>query len=122
MEALETRATEFLENVELFFLLDAFRGHVDLERAGQRYDSRDNRFAPARPICGRLHKAAIDLDHRELDLLNIAQRRIAAAEIIQRKADTEVVETGKQSIELVIHFEQHALGHFKNQTFRRQPA
>ena len=68
--------------------LDPFGGGLDAERVGELGDRADDR---ARALAGEqvLDEAAVDLELVEREALQIAQRRIAGAEIVERDADAE---------------------------------
>src|SRR5579883_3465701 len=69
--------------------LDPLGGGDDVEAAGEARDGADDRgaVAPARQL---LHEGAVDLDLVEWEHLQIAERRVAGAEIVEhdRGADT----------------------------------
>ncbi len=68
---------------QLCRFLDAFRRRFDVERMGELGDRADDR---ARAVAGEqvLDEAAVDLQLVEREALQIAQRRIAGAEIVER--------------------------------------
>ena len=75
--------------------------------------------------CGlrpRLHdKGAVDLDLVERERLQIAQRGIAAAEIVHRDAHAERLEPAQQRQAALEILDQHAFGDFEFEPVRRQP-
>ena len=68
--------------------LDALGRGLDAERMGELGDRMDDR---ARAVAGQqvVDEAAVDLELVEREALQIAERRIAGAEIVERDADAE---------------------------------
>ena len=74
--ALGMRAPEALEFARLGWGLDAFGDHAGLERAGEREDAFDDRRAIGeQQAC---HERAVDLERVDRQLVQVAQRRVAA--------------------------------------------
>ena len=87
-EALDRRAAVGAKLHQLRGFLDALGGGLDVERMGELGDRADDR---ARAVAGQqvLDEAAVDLELVEREALQIAERRIAGAEIVERDADAE---------------------------------
>ena len=68
--------------------LDSFRGRLDSECVRKLGDCADDR---ARALASEqvLNEAAVDLQLVEREALQIAERRIASAEIVERNPHTE---------------------------------
>src|SRR3546814_1347021 len=85
--ALDMADVEPPDQVELVERFDTLGGRFHLERLGQRDDRGDDR-AVARPRLGRAaNEALVDLDLVERRRLQIAERRIAGAEIVARSGE-----------------------------------
>src|SRR3546814_8974997 len=80
------------DQVELVERFDTLGGRFHLERLGQRDDRGDDR-AVARSGLGRAaNETLVDLDLVERRRLQIAERRIAGAEIVEREADADFLQ------------------------------
>src|SRR5205814_9883327 len=64
---------------------------------------------------------AVDLDLVERERAEIAQGRIARAEIVHRNADAETAQLMQRAYGQVVRGKQHGLGDFQFETRRRQP-
>ena len=89
--------------------LDALGGRLHAERMGEFGDRADDR---AGAVAGQqvLDEAAVDLDLVEREALQIAQRRIAGAEIVERDADAERAQRVEQLQGRVAAFEEDRFG------------
>ena len=85
---LDVRATECGKRVSLCVCLDALRDDLRSERMRER-DDRANDLGFGRRIVEPTHERTIDLQDVDLKLFEIAQRRVAGAEIIQREFHAE---------------------------------
>ena len=85
--------------------LDAFGGGLDAERVGKLGDRVDDR---ARAVAGQqvLDEAAVDLELVEREALQIAQGRIAGAEIVERDANAERAQRMEQAQRRLAAFEE----------------
>ena len=61
------------------------------------------------------HEALVDLDLVERRLLQIAERRVAGAEVVERQPHAERLQLGEGFVGGVAVGEEHALGDFKLQ-------
>src|SRR6266849_6024417 len=68
--------------------LDPFDDHRHAERAAERVDGLDDHPA-VRGLVERRHEAAVDLELVEGERLQVAQARIAGAEVVEREAYPE---------------------------------
>ena len=89
--ALDGVAAEVAHPLEILGGLDAFGGDVHPEALGELDDRLDDRDV-LRPRAGFADEAAVDLQLVEDRLVQIADRRIAGAEIVERDADAERAE------------------------------
>ena len=89
--------------------LDAFGRGLDVERMGELGDRADDR---ARAVAGQqvLDEAAVDLQLVEREALQIAERRIAGAEIVERDAHAERAQRVQQPQRRVAAFEEDRFG------------
>ncbi|GCC48752.1 hypothetical protein chiPu_0033275, partial [Chiloscyllium punctatum] len=97
------------KHVALLLGLDTFRGRRHVARGGNVHDGLDDRGR--RAGSGKiLDEGAVDLDLVERKALQIAQRRIAGAEIVERDAHAELAQL-MQDIECgIVVADQHGLG------------
>ena len=115
------RVAAFLgEEGELLLGLDALGDDRHFEAVAEADHGADDR--------GRLRIAAeiddegaVDLDLVERERLQIAQRGIAAAEIVHRDAHAERLQPPQQRQAAVEILDQHALGDFELEPARREP-
>ena len=101
--------------------LDAFRQHFHAERVAER----DDRLDDGAGMAGRAQRAdegAIDLDLAEREFLQVAQARIAGAEIVERDADAERAQRFEPLQGLLRVVDQNPFGHFENDARRRDAA
>ena len=68
----------------------------------------------------RADERAVDLDRVQGELVQVTQRRIAGAEVVQRQAHAGGVEFGHHAADLVGILQQGALGDLDAQPLRRQ--
>ena len=82
-------ATDALEECELRRILDAFRDHAEPEDPRHRDDGFDDR---RRSVIGEHlgDERAVDLDRIDREALQIAQRRVTRAEIVEREPHAEL--------------------------------
>ena len=90
--------------------LGALGGRVHAEALGERDDGADDRGVAAARHGGAAHEALVDLDLVERRLLQIAERRIAGAEIVEREADAERLQLGEHVVGRFAFDQEHALG------------
>ena len=102
-------------------LLDAFCRRLDVERVGELGDRADD---GARAVAGQqvLDEAAVDLELVEREALQIAERRIAGAEIVERDADAERAQRVEQPQRRLAAFEEDRFGDLDLEPVRREPA
>ncbi len=76
------------------------------------------------PVIGRslqiLHEGAVDLDHVDTELAQIAERREARAEIVNGDAGTEILHPRNKAACIVDVMDGHRLGDLDNQPFRQR--
>src|SRR3954463_6138578 len=90
-------------------LLHALRGGLDIERVGELGDRPDDR---ARPLAGEeiMDEAAVDLQFVEREALQITERGIAGAEIVERDADAERAQRVEQPERRISAVEENRFG------------
>src|ERR1700704_5631616 len=87
-EPLSGDATQRQERCDLGLVLDSFRHRVESEGLSQR----DDRTRKLRPIVGvgqPAHKGTIDLQNVDREAVQVGQRRVTGAEIVDCEFDTE---------------------------------
>ena len=67
------------------------------------------------------HEGAVDLEPVERKFLEIAQARIAGAEIVEHEADAELLDAQEGIEHPLLVEQQDVLGHFQLEQRRRQP-
>ncbi|MHC2438586.1 hypothetical protein ACVMB0_005961 [Bradyrhizobium sp. USDA 4451] len=92
-----------------------------LRSAGDRDHRADNR-GRARVAGDFLDEAAVDLDLVEREPLQILQRRVAGAEIVERDVDAERTELAERDQRGIVIGDQHRLGDLEFQPARVEPA
>ena len=108
------------QEIQLFLGFHALRDHRHSEPV-TKADHRANDRGGLRIAPEIHHKGAIDLDLVERERLEIAQRRIAAAEIVHGNAHAERLQPPQQREAAVEILDQHALGDFQFEPVRREP-
>ena len=108
--ALDLADAELADQVEIVVRLDALGGGVHAQAFGQRDDGADDRAVAVGGRRGAAHEALVDLDLVERRLLQIAERAVAGAEIVERQPDAELLQLGEGLVGAVAFGEEHALG------------
>src|SRR5215472_10050568 len=90
-EALALVAAQVLQLETLLVGLDAFRGHVHVEALGHG-DHRAHDGAVAALVAEPLHEGAVDLERVYREALEIAERRVAGAEVVDGEPHPQVLE------------------------------
>ena len=101
--------------------LDAFGQHFHAERMAERDDRLDDGAGMA-GSAQRADEGAVDLDLAEREFLQIAQARIAGAEIVERNAHPERAQRFEPLQGLLRVFDENAFGHFEDDARRRNAA
>src|ERR1700688_1717866 len=86
---------------------------------------RDDRLDDGPGMAGcaqRTDEGAVDLDLAEWELLQVAQARIAGAEIVECDAHPERAQCFEPLQSLLRIFDEHAFGHFEDDARRRDTA
>src|SRR5690348_257869 len=120
-EALTELAAEILQAVELLLQLDPFGDRLQLQRLAERdYRARECgfRIAPADVIDERL----VDFENVDREALQIAERGVPGAEIVDRETNAERLERVQplENGRALLH--QHALGDLEHEVPRIEPA
>ena len=79
--ALAKAATHLLQERELFFSFDALRDHIHSQNSGQFNDGLHN-LEGLFTVAHALDKGAVDLEHVEWELVEIAERAITCPEVV----------------------------------------
>ena len=117
--ALHFRTAEFAQQVALLLGLDAFGGRRHVAIGGDVHH-RLHDAGRAFRLGDVGDEAAVDLDLVERKTLQIAQRGIAGAEIVERNADADgakVVQNGQRRLVVA---DEHGLGDLELQPARRR--
>ena len=117
--ALDGVAAEVAHALEILGGLDALGGDDHAEALGELDDRLDDRDI-LRPRAGFADEAAVDLQFVEHRLVQIADRRIAGAEIVERDADAERAQALQHVERRAVVAEEHALGDFELDPVARQ--
>ena len=88
VEALRPRHAEALETRQLLAGLDTFGRDLEVEGARHRDDGRNQRRV-VRIGSEPVDEDAVDLDAVDREQLEIAERRVAGAEVVDRQVDPE---------------------------------
>src|SRR5215467_5140894 len=107
-EALALVAAQVLQLETLLVGLDAFRRHVHVEALGHG-DHRAHDGAVAALVAEPLHEGAVDLERVHREALEIAERRVPGAEVVDGEPHAQVLELAElgESGGRVLH--HHAL-------------
>ena len=106
---LERVAPELVEARELRRSFDALGDDAQLERAGEADDCAHDGFA-AVVLVESLHERAVDLEHLDREGLEVRQRRVTRAEVVDDEMRAEAAQRREDARRgrRVVH--QHALG------------
>ena len=110
--ALDHADPELADQLQIVMGLDALGAGIHAERFGKGDDGADDR----RVAVGRAgrrraaNEALVDLDLVERRLLQIAERRIAGAEIVEREAHSERLQLGESFVGRFALGQEHAFG------------
>ena len=120
-ETLAPLATHLHQVLALLAGLDAFGDDLHAEGVRQREHGPHDRGAAAVAAgVQRAHERAVDLERMQGEAVQVAQRGIAGAEIVQRRVDAGAAQRVERGEHLVGVVEQRALGHFQPHPMRRQ--
>src|SRR6476646_7946383 len=103
--------------LQLLFRLDAFCDHGLVEAGAETRNRADDRLSVAF-FAKAGNERLVDLDLLERKLAKIVERRIARTEVVERDADTEILELFHDGQRSVAVLEQQALGDFQLQPLR----
>ena len=118
-EALYMGASGGAREIELLARLDAFDDDGDAQAFRQRGGCRHDLAALV--IIGRVRgEAAIELDRVDRKSLEVLQRRIAGAEIVERELDAGVAQEPQLLDHLARRDQRRGFGDFELQPLRRQ--
>src|SRR5690606_8072511 len=118
-EALAEVALQLEQAARLLLAFDPFRNDLDAEAAAE-VDHRVDDSLVARVVRHVAHEALIDLDQVDLELLEVAQRRVAGPEIVERDLDAAQVEQREGAMDVLgAAPEEHGLGDLDLEAARR---
>ena len=120
--ALDLAAAEPAHAVIFAARLRPFGDRRHAERIRHRDDRADDRDALRRIARRAAHEAAIDLDGREAALAQIAERRAAGAEIVERDAHAERQDAIDHLGHRIAVLDEHLLGDLQFQPVGQQAA
>ena len=106
----------FAQKVQLFLKLDAFRDDTQAKFFSHRQDRRTNRGIVI-VIMQILYERAVDLERVQGKLLQVAQRRISRAEVIDRYANSGLLKYAQCGYRFLDIFHQQALSDLKFKRF-----
>ena len=120
-EALTQLAAEILQAVQLLLQLDPFGDRLQLQRFAQRdHRARERRLrvASAHIVDERL----VDLEDVDREALQVSERRVAGAEIVDRETNAERLERVQplENRRALLH--EHTLGDLEHEMARIEPA
>src|SRR5690606_17340662 len=87
--------------------LDALRDRLQVQRAGQREDRADHGMAAVPRVAEFRDKRTIDLERLQREMAQVAQRRVAGAEIVERDTDPDLAQAPDRRLRLGRVLEQH---------------
>ena len=108
---------ELADQLQVVVGFDAFRARVHVQRLREGDDGADDRGIAVRRRCGPADEALVDLDLVERRLLQIAERAVTGAEVVEREADAKRLQLGERVVGRVAFSEEHALGDLELQPF-----
>ena len=117
VEALQFRATQLGHRVCLELGLDALGDDIHAERASDRHHRLDD--GPGNiDARNSADERAVDFDLVELKIAEIAQARIARAEVVERSSEAERPEVIEDQMGMIGRLKQDALGYLKDEAAR----
>src|SRR3546814_6832815 len=120
MRALEIIAVEVLKEARLPVVLDPLGDNLQLE-AVTEIDDRAHDLHRARVAPEILEEGLVDLDAVEIEILQVAEARIAGPEIVQHDLDAELAQLPDRALRRVHVRNEHALGDLEPHLGRAQP-
>lgn len=123
-EALAEVATQGAQGIGLGLGFDAFGHHAQPQRARQRHHGAHHGGAGAALVGGggseRGDKAAVDLEREQREAVQVAQRRVAGAKVVQRQRHAVAAQLIEQVAGALGVVDQGAFGDFQAQARGRQ--
>ena len=120
MEALREVAAARRQRVGLGRALDAFRDRHEPERVRDLHDGPDEQRA--RPAEDVAHERAVDLQQVDRELLEVRERRVAGAEVVDGEPHAEVAQAPQPDRRRGRVLHERALGDLEDQALRLEPA
>src|SRR5581483_4372232 len=115
--SLRVLASAVAEELHLRFRLDAFGLNFETQRVGHGNDCGNDRKIVG--VVGNIaHEGAVDLELVDRKTLEIRQRRVAGAEIVEGERDSDALELTHDADRILGVVHGHALGDFELQRFR----
>src|ERR1700691_3186008 len=113
--ALRVLATENLQLGELLSSLHALRDYIDAKIVGQRHNGADD-LQTIRVQANPADKGAVDLEGLNLQMLQLAQRGVTSAEIVDVQTDMQVPQARQQRGDVVRVLHHGAFGNLEAQS------
>ena len=114
--ALAERAPEVLQRGELFVVLDPLGDSAQAELVPDPHDrARQARFLGR---AEQLDERAIDLEDVDWEAVEVAQRGVAGAEVVDRQRDAELAQCLQHTERLGALIDQHRLGDLEHERAR----
>src|SRR5882724_9646928 len=118
--ALRVRAVHLAQQIELLLGLHSLGHHFHVQAAGEREDGVDD----LQGVVGRadaLDEAAVDLQRVDGELVQVAERAVSGAEVVEIDADAHRPQLGHGLGDVGVVVHQQGLGHFQAQRARGKP-
>src|SRR5262245_40295612 len=115
--ALARDAAELDEAALLVLELDALGDDLEVERAAER-DDRAREVLAALDAPEALHERAVDLQDVDREPVQVGERRVAGAEVVDRDAHAELLELLQRRQHRLAVVHQHALGQLDHEAAR----
>src|SRR3954471_10106250 len=119
MVSLRIAAPQLAQDLELPLVLHPFRHHLHVQALRQREDGVDD-LQRLLGLADALDEAAVDLQGVDGELVQVGERRVAGAEVVEVDAHSHRPELGHVARDLRVLFHQQRLGHFQPQGARRE--
>jgi len=113
-------AAQFEQQRALLLGLDALGGGFDAEARAERRDRLDDHGRVAVTV-DVLDEGTVDLDLVERERAQVAERRIAGAEVVHRDAHAERAQLVQHGDDHLVVLQQHRLGDLELEAVRRHP-
>ena len=119
MEALRTVAAKPVHDSLLGVTLDALGDELEAECLAEPNDSFQQRevFRPGVDLRG---EAPVDLHDVDRQALEVGERCVPGAEVVERQLDASLLESGELQLDAIAGGDENAFGELESQERRRQ--